>query len=214
MCTRGSGGGCTGGPWLARARLRTAGPISWTAVPRWWSQFPFWMTTMRMRSVIRQQGAMRTDGPSIRLTVRLQSPPASNVALVDPADANRVLSQLSAMESELARMMGGQKPCVTTVLCTHLHHDHAGGNWDVRRARPGVSVVSGAKDGAAGTTIRVRHGDEVGVGKLRVAVLDTPCHTRVRPAAKTRGSRPWSPARARCSGPRCVLSGVAAIHGR
>lgn len=70
----------------------------------------------------------------------------------------------------------------TTILTTHKHWDHAGGNESLRAAMladgvPAFQIVGGASDGIPGVTEEVRGGDSVMVGSLRVDVIDVPCHT-------------------------------------
>lgn len=63
-----------------------------------------------------------------------------------------------------------------TIFITHGHYDHTGG-LDAVLAAHGVEVVSGGGLGAPGKVRRVRHGDEVRVGRLVGRVLATPGHT-------------------------------------
>ncbi|EPY31863.1 hydroxyacylglutathione hydrolase [Strigomonas culicis] len=72
-----------------------------------------------------------------------------------------------------------------TILSTHKHWDHAGGNLQLRDqlAKGGgdggaCRIIGGANDGIPGATQAVKEGDTLFVGNLRVRVLDIPCHTR------------------------------------
>ncbi len=62
-----------------------------------------------------------------------------------------------------------------SVLTTHHHEDHAGGNADVVREH--AVRVYGGDDRVQALTHKVSGKDVVSVGKLRVRVLETPCHT-------------------------------------
>ena len=75
---------------------------------------------------------------------------------------------------------------LTTVLTTHKHHDHAGGNAElVERARReengGVElrVYGHAMDTCHGANAEARDGDIVRVGTgTRLLITHVPCHTR------------------------------------
>lgn len=87
-------------------------------------------------------------------------------AAVDPVEPDVVIAA--------AKNKGVQ---ISTVLTTHSHWDHAGGNDAIKTKISNLVVVGGAKDDAQGVTHGVKHGDIVSVGNLKVHVLDTPCHT-------------------------------------
>eukprot|EP01063_Lacrimia_lanifica_P040261 TRINITY_DN9076_c0_g1_i2.p1 TRINITY_DN9076_c0_g1~~TRINITY_DN9076_c0_g1_i2.p1 ORF type:complete len:254 (+),score=101.03 TRINITY_DN9076_c0_g1_i2:87-848(+) len=67
---------------------------------------------------------------------------------------------------------------LTHILNTHHHHDHVGGNEALVR-KYGCRVVGFGKDAARipGITDFVHEGDEVAVGNLKAAVIETPGHT-------------------------------------
>lgn len=95
---------------------------------------------------------------------------ASGVAgIIDPAEAGPVLA---AVAREKVRLV--------SVLNTHHHPDHSGGNLDLLRAVPGLEVVGSAADAPRipGLTRAVSGGDRVRVGGLEGRVLFVPCHTR------------------------------------
>jgi len=87
-------------------------------------------------------------------------------AVVDPGDANAVV--------RVARRLG---VTITHALLTHSHHDHAGGNLELKALVPGVQIVSFAEERSPGTTQLVENGDVIEVGSLRFKVVATPCHT-------------------------------------
>ncbi|KPI83352.1 glyoxalase II [Leptomonas seymouri] len=71
-----------------------------------------------------------------------------------------------------------------TILTTHKHPDHSGGNVDLKKELKSqnpagrVRVVGGVDESIPAVTHKVKEGDRVQVGGLSVDVIDTPCHTR------------------------------------
>ena len=86
-------------------------------------------------------------------------------AIVDPVDPDCVIK---AVEEEGVKL--------TTILTTHHHWDHAGGNKEMVSKVPGL-VVIGGDDRIDGVTRKVTHGDDLNVGGIHVSCLFTPCHT-------------------------------------
>lgn len=94
---------------------------------------------------------------------------------IDPADPEATL--------ECAKKIGAR---LTTVLTTHKHHDHAGGNGrlvammaEEENGAVAMKVYGHARDGCHGVNARVEHGDVVRVGRgTRFLVTHVPCHTR------------------------------------
>jgi hydroxyacylglutathione hydrolase len=95
-------------------------------------------------------------------------PASREAAVVDCAEAAAVLDEVSRRGARL-----------TTVLATHHHYDHVGGNQDLLAAVSGLRIVGSADDAPRipGITDRVRDGDELAVGALRARVLMIPAHT-------------------------------------
>jgi len=102
-------------------------------------------------------------------------------AVVDPADPETVFRAVAELQQDVG---GGIR--VRTVLTTHYHADHAGGNNEFVKLLKGVSetdvveVVGGVNEkypGIQGMTRGVKHGDTVQVGQLAIRCLDVPCHT-------------------------------------
>jgi hydroxyacylglutathione hydrolase len=62
------------------------------------------------------------------------------------------------------------------VVETHLHADFVSGHRELAE-RAGAEIVFGAKAGAAFPHRAVKEGDELGVGRLTLRVLETPGHT-------------------------------------
>jgi hydroxyacylglutathione hydrolase len=84
---------------------------------------------------------------------------------VDPANHQKVIA---AAEKE------GVK--ITSVLTTHHHGDHSGGNKDITKAIEGLTVYGG-DDRIPCLTHKVGEGDKFKVGDLQVTSRFTPCHT-------------------------------------
>lgn len=93
---------------------------------------------------------------------------AGEAAVVDCAEARPVLDEVRRQGVRL-----------TTVLATHHHYDHVGGNADLLAAVPGLRVTGSAEDAPRipGITDPVHDGDAVAVGRLRGRVIFIPAHT-------------------------------------
>ncbi|XP_053206697.1 hydroxyacylglutathione hydrolase, mitochondrial-like isoform X2 [Panonychus citri] len=89
----------------------------------------------------------------------------NKAAIVDPVEPEKVLKTVSDSGVQL-----------TTVLTTHHHWDHAGGNVDLVSKASGLTVC-GYDERIGGLTNKVNHGDSFTIGKLLVNCLYTPCHT-------------------------------------
>jgi len=89
----------------------------------------------------------------------------NEAAIVDPVNPDSVIK---AVEEEGVKL--------TTLLTTHHHWDHAGGNAELIKRVPGLTVFGG-DDRIDGVTRMVKHGDELTVGGLHIKCLFTPCHT-------------------------------------
>jgi len=88
-------------------------------------------------------------------------------ACIDPAEPEKLLK--AAEQRGLT---------VDTVLCTHHHLDHAGGNEKIARLIPGINIVSTAYESIPAATTSLKNGDEIIFGSLKIKALYTPCHTR------------------------------------
>ncbi|XP_013199925.1 hydroxyacylglutathione hydrolase, mitochondrial [Amyelois transitella] len=86
-------------------------------------------------------------------------------AVVDPVEPTSVLQAVQDQGLKL-----------TTVLTTHHHWDHAGGNEDLVKLYPGLTVYGGDNRIGALTKL-VKHNDGFNLGNLNVKCLFTPCHT-------------------------------------
>jgi hydroxyacylglutathione hydrolase len=88
--------------------------------------------------------------------------------VVDCAEADKVLAAVREHGLKL-----------TTVLPTHYHFDHVGGNEDIVRAIPGLRVYGarGEHGRIPAQTDAVDDGDTVEVGGLKGRVIGIPAHT-------------------------------------
>ncbi|XP_068243143.1 hydroxyacylglutathione hydrolase, mitochondrial isoform X1 [Palaemon carinicauda] len=88
-------------------------------------------------------------------------------AIVDPVEPKTVLAAVEETGANL-----------TTVLTTHHHWDHAGGNKQLVSLFDKPLKVLGGDDRIEALTQKVTHGDSFKVGSLNVECLFTPCHTQ------------------------------------
>jgi len=84
---------------------------------------------------------------------------------VDPAEPEKVLAA--------ARNEGVN---VTSVLTTHHHWDHAGGNEQISQLLPSLEIYGG-DDRIGALTKKVGEASQFKVGNIEVKVFFTPCHT-------------------------------------
>ncbi|CAG2162774.1 unnamed protein product [Oppiella nova] len=87
-------------------------------------------------------------------------------AVVDPVEPNKVLNAVKEANVVL-----------TTILTTHHHWDHSGGNAELVKAMPSLTVVGGDERVGALTKL-VKGGDKLTIGGLNIECLFTPCHTK------------------------------------
>lgn len=88
-----------------------------------------------------------------------------DAGIVDCAEADAVLKAVTR-----------EGVTLTTILPTHHHFDHVGGNADLLAALPDLAVY-GFDDRIPGLTRQVRDGDSIRVGKLEARVIFIPAHT-------------------------------------
>uniref|UniRef100_A0A3P8WGG2 Hydroxyacylglutathione hydrolase n=1 Tax=Cynoglossus semilaevis TaxID=244447 RepID=A0A3P8WGG2_CYNSE len=86
-------------------------------------------------------------------------------AIVDPVEPIKVVEAVRKHSVKL-----------TTVLTTHHHWDHAGGNEKMLKLMPGLKVYGG-DDRVDGITKKVSHSHSFKLGSLNIKCLFTPCHT-------------------------------------
>lgn len=96
-----------------------------------------------------------------------RDPQTEECAVVDPAVVGPVLATLDQLGWRL-----------TFILNTHHHHDHVGGNLELKR-ETGCSIIGNANDAARipGIDIKVREGDQIRIGAAVAQVLDVSGHT-------------------------------------
>ncbi len=95
-------------------------------------------------------------------------PSTGEAAVVDCAEATPVLAEVQRRDVRL-----------TTVLATHHHFDHVGGNEDLLRTLPHLRIYGSARDAPRipGITHPVEDGAAVEVGRRRGRVIMIPAHT-------------------------------------
>ena len=95
-------------------------------------------------------------------------PETGATAVVDPAEAEPVL--------EAAAAKGWT---ITNILNTHHHHDHVGGNLEIKAAT-GCTIVGprADRDRIPGIEVEVGDGDSYSLGSAEAKVFDVPGHTR------------------------------------
>ena len=98
----------------------------------------------------------------------LREPESGAVAAVDPSVAGPVAAALDNLGWKL-----------THILNTHHHHDHTGGNLELKAAT-GAIIVGPLADRARipGIDVALAEGDKFKFGKEEAQVFDVPGHTR------------------------------------
>ncbi|MGE5475599.1 MAG: hydroxyacylglutathione hydrolase [Bacteroidales bacterium] len=116
-----------------------------------------------MTRVVIEQLAVLSDN----YVYLLHEPESGATAVVDPAVAAPVLARLAERGWRL-----------THILNTHHHHDHTGGNLELKRAT-GAQVVGARRDAVRipGIDVEVREGDTFLLGHAAAMVFETPGHT-------------------------------------
>lgn len=97
----------------------------------------------------------------------IHDPDSGETACVDPAVSAPVMDELAAKGWTL-----------THILNTHHHHDHVGGNEDLKRAT-GCTIVGAGADASRipGIDVQVSEGDSVSIGGHSAQVFDVSGHT-------------------------------------
>ncbi|KAF6124707.1 hydroxyacylglutathione hydrolase [Phyllostomus discolor] len=85
-------------------------------------------------------------------------------------------TQYSPRRWEVVEMVKKHGVKLTTLLTTHHHWDHAGGNEKLVKLQPGLKVYGG-DDRIGALTHKATHLSTLQVGSLTVKCLSTPCHT-------------------------------------
>jgi hydroxyacylglutathione hydrolase len=99
----------------------------------------------------------------------LHDPQQNIAAVVDPAEAQPVLDELTKLKADLV-----------AIFNTHHHGDHVGGNTQLMKKFPEVTVYGGAEDRGRipGQQVFLQAGDRVEFGNRTANVLFVPGHTR------------------------------------
>lgn len=106
----------------------------------------------------------------------LVCPVTKEAALVDVSEPEPVLSYVRRASSESGSR---EQVKVVAILSTHHHHDHVGGNGEVKTALGITRVYGHSSDRGRipGQTEFLEEGDRFDIGSLRVDVLHVPGHT-------------------------------------
>jgi hydroxyacylglutathione hydrolase len=89
-----------------------------------------------------------------------------NALMVDPGDGEVAED---AVKQNNVRL--------TTILTTHKHSDHTGGNEHLQSVFPDLEFIATGYEHVPCQTKNVRDGDKIEFGGLLINVLFTPCHT-------------------------------------
>ncbi|KAI7359331.1 P-loop containing nucleoside triphosphate hydrolase protein [Hortaea werneckii] len=90
-----------------------------------------------------------------------------DAVVIDPANPSEVLPTLKkTIDSGIN---------LKSIINTHHHHDHAGGNTEMLQSYP-LSIIGGKDCSKVSKT--PAHNEEFSVGNIKVKALHTPCHTQ------------------------------------
>ena len=116
---------------------------------------------------------------------------SSNVLVIDPAEADKVMTAFAALQSKYSSQSKDTEQLKLnfhTILTTHRHWDHAGGNnamlsllkaadFNKDVAENEIRCYGGKLDNVEGCTHPVENGDEISIGNLKITCIHTPGHT-------------------------------------
>eukprot|EP00117_Sycon_ciliatum_P007455 scpid71379/ scgid10553/ Hydroxyacylglutathione hydrolase, mitochondrial; Glyoxalase II len=91
---------------------------------------------------------------------------SKQAAIVDPVNPEKVVDAVKQLNDIR----------LTTVLTTHHHWDHAGGNEKLGSLVDGLTVYGG-DERIPCVTHRLKNGDTFKIGEMSVRAMHTPCHT-------------------------------------
>lgn len=96
---------------------------------------------------------------------------SNEAAIVDPVAPDSVIQSVNEHKVNL-----------TTILTTHHHWDHAGGNEklveNVQKNENKKLNVYGGDDRIGALTHKIKQDDVITIGNLKIRCLFTPCHTK------------------------------------
>eukprot|EP00941_MAST-03F_sp_MAST-3F-sp1_P005942 g5942.t1 len=109
--------------------------------------------------------------------------PTGEVALIDPAVPDKVLDVLHHLQKQhLQETKGERQLYVSTILTTHRHHDHAGGNEKIVKKLPNsktIRVVGGKGENIYKVNKTCKDGEYIYLGSsTRFRCIETPGHTK------------------------------------
>ncbi len=121
-----------------------------------------------------------TDNAYRNFNYLIACPDSGEALAVDPLDHQKCLSR--------AKKIGWE---ITSILNTHEHHDHTGGN-DAMISATGAKLIAheNAFDKISGMDRGVGAGDVIRVGRVELEVLDTPGHTMSHICILSHGDTP------------------------
>lgn len=93
-----------------------------------------------------------------------------HAAVVDPGTAQPVIKIVEQLQRD-------ENLELKAILCTHKHHDHVGGNAELKHRFPTAEVIGTGYEHIPSIDRPVRHGDSFRIGSLQVRTIFTPCHT-------------------------------------
>mmetsp|Transcript_19200 Transcript_19200/g.32181 ORF Transcript_19200/g.32181 Transcript_19200/m.32181 type:complete len:213 (-) Transcript_19200:1996-2634(-) len=94
----------------------------------------------------------------------------NHAAVVDPGQAEPVRKAISQLQQE-------KQINFTSILATHKHDDHVGGNKAMKQFYSDVRVIGTGYEEIPCVDQKVKHDDTFTIGSLNVRTLFTPCHT-------------------------------------
>ncbi|KAG5513674.1 hypothetical protein PMAC_000712 [Pneumocystis sp. 'macacae'] len=90
-------------------------------------------------------------------------------AIVDPAEPEVIIPYLEKLKKD-------GKIHLSSIITTHHHYDHAGGNKKMIKKYKDIKVYGGCN--AEGVNYFLKDGEMFKIGEVMVKSLHTPCHTR------------------------------------
>ncbi|KAG4306446.1 hypothetical protein PORY_000434 [Pneumocystis oryctolagi] len=90
-------------------------------------------------------------------------------AIVDPADPEVIFPYLEELEKN-------EKIHLSSIITTHHHYDHAGGNKRMCKKYSNIKVYGGSDSESVNHFLK--DGEIFNVGEITIKSLHTPCHTR------------------------------------
>lgn len=86
---------------------------------------------------------------------------------VDPAEPEAVIKRIESLNVNYQ-----------SLLCTHKHNDHAGGNELMKQRFPDLNIIGTKYEHIPAVTAPAGDGDIFTLGNLKIETIYTPCHTK------------------------------------